>query len=325
MPDPEIAGLIDRFRHGDRRALARLISRIESGSTDPALEALLDEAPPQPILGFTGPPGVGKSTLVASLVGLYCAQSLDVGIVAVDPTSPLTGGAVLGDRIRMKGLYLENKVFFRSMGSRGAAGGLAHQTQNVVRLLAAFGKTRILVESVGVGQGEVGICDVADTRILVKVPGLGDGVQAIKAGVLEVADIYVVNKADRPGADRLIGELHGVLALDAMPGDWTPPILSTVALEGQGVEALDEAIHQHQNYLAESGEGDRRRAQKREREFVGLIEEDARRRLRGALSSGGPLEQTFAAVREGGITPRRAAREALAQWNFQNPSSRQRP
>lgn len=273
------AALAQAVLAGDRRALARLITRVENRAPDShaALAALYPQTGRAHLVGITGAPGTGKSTLVNALTRTLRRQGHTVGIVAVDPTSPFSGGAVLGDRVRMADLAGDRGVFIRSMANRGNLGGLAATTANVVRVLDAAGFDYVLIETVGAGQSEVDIARTAATTIVVDAPGMGDDVQAIKAGILEIADILVVNKADRPGADSTVRALktmldlghrlrvpghHGALALhengpETRPAPeydfWTVPILKTVATEQQGVEALTSAIDQHRTYLRESG------------------------------------------------------------------------
>ena len=253
--------LVPRVLEGDRRALARLISLIEDDGP-PAREALAALHPHTGrahVVGVTGAPGTGKSTLVNELAKGFRQRGATVGIVAVDPTSPFTGGALLGDRVRMRDLAGDPGIFIRSMATRGSLGGLARATGDVVRVLDAAGFAVVLVETVGVGQAEVDIARTAHTTIVVEAPGLGDDVQALKAGLMEIADILVVNKADRPGAAQTARALEVALELgrnNAGPGKdaaWRPPVLKTVALDGSGVAEVLEAIAAHRAYLESSG------------------------------------------------------------------------
>ena len=245
---------------GRYRALGKAISLVERD--DPEAERLLAELYPSTggarIIGITGSPGAGKSTLVASMAKHYRAQGKRVGIVAVDPTSPFTGGAILGDRIRMSDLYTDRGVFIRSMATRGFLGGLARATNDVVDVLDASGFDVVLVETVGVGQDEVEVVRTVQTNLVILVPGMGDDIQAIKAGIMEIGDIFVVNKADRPGADKTVTEVTMMMSLVEEHGDYVPPIVKTVASKGQGVTDLDAAIEKHLEYLESSGELDRR-------------------------------------------------------------------
>jgi len=281
MPAPRtetVETLVTGLRAGDRRALARAISHIEDGTplARPLLAALYSQAGRAHLIGVTGAPGTGKSTLVNGLALAYRRRGYTVGIVAVDPTSPFTGGALLGDRVRMRDLAGDPGIFIRSMATRGSLGGLAQATADVVIVLDAAGFDRILIETVGVGQSEVEIASTAHTTIVVEAPGLGDEVQAIKAGVLEIADIFAVNKADREGADRTVTALkmmlgqgvpdkypimhHGRLLpvtlppLEAAPSaTWVPPIHKTIAIQNQGIGELLDSIEAHRLYLEQSG------------------------------------------------------------------------
>jgi LAO/AO transport system kinase len=245
---------------GKSRPLAQAITLVESH--DDRATRLLAELYPQTgrarIIGITGSPGAGKSTLVAAMARHYRAQEKRVGIIAVDPTSPFTGGAILGDRIRMSDLYTDRGVFIRSMATRGFLGGLAKATNDVVDILDAAGFDIVLVETVGVGQDEVEVVRTVQTNVVVLVPGMGDDIQAIKAGIMEIGDVFVVNKADRPGADKTVTEVTMMMSLVEEHGDWIPPIVKTVASKSQGIADLDEAIGKHYDHLNASGELDRR-------------------------------------------------------------------
>ncbi|MFL6248071.1 MAG: methylmalonyl Co-A mutase-associated GTPase MeaB [Thermoanaerobaculia bacterium] len=245
---------------GRSRALAQAITLVESHH--PGAARLLAELYPKTgrarIIGITGSPGAGKSTLVAAMAKHYRAQQKKVGIIAVDPTSPFTGGAILGDRIRMTELYTDRGVFIRSMATRGFLGGLAKATNDVVDILDAAGFDVVLVETVGVGQDEVEVVRTVQTNLVVLVPGMGDDIQAIKAGIMEIGDIFVVNKADRPGADKTVTEVTMMMSLVEEHGDYVPPIVKTVASRAEGIVELDAAIVKHYEYLSASGELDRR-------------------------------------------------------------------
>jgi LAO/AO transport system kinase len=295
--------LVHQALDGDRRALARLISRIEDDGAlaAQALGEIFARTGQARVIGVTGAPGTGKSTLVSELAKAYRRAGQTVGIVAVDPTSPFSGGAILGDRIRMRDLAGDPGVFIRSMATRGSLGGLARATADVTKILDAAGYDLILVETVGAGQSEVDIARAADTTIVVEAPGLGDEVQAIKAGILEIADVLVVNKTDREGAANTVRALEAMLDLGAapratqglhhgvmmnaqpvgsnLPGPvWRPPILQTVALEGKGVDQVVEAIARHQEHLA-GGEGKERRRARLAAELEGILRETLLRRL----------------------------------------------
>ncbi len=252
--------LAKRVLAGEVPAIARMISWAERGALDGAGEfaEIYRAGGGARVVGITGPPGAGKSTLVAALGSELRRRGLTLGVVAVDPTSPYSGGSVLGDRIRMQALWDDPDVFIRSMATRGALGGLSRATADAVAILDAAGKDVVLVETVGVGQDEVEIAQAAHTVVVVSAPGLGDEVQTLKAGVLETADVHVVNKADRPGADRTIAELKSMLALGS-PGAWPLPVLPTCAETGQGVADLVDALVGHHQWLVTSGGLDERR------------------------------------------------------------------
>ena len=242
---------VERLRQGDPRAVARAISTVEDrrpGSSE-LLKALFPYTGHARILGLTGSPGAGKSTLVDQLAKHYRKQNQSVGIIAVDPTSPYSGGAILGDRIRMQDHFADSGIYIRSMATRGSLGGLARATADVSTVLDASGRDLIMVETVGVGQDEVDIVRLADITVVILVPGMGDDVQTIKAGIMEIADIFVINKSDREGAERVEREIRGMQALAAREDNWTPPIIKTVASEGQGIAELAEAISQYESYL----------------------------------------------------------------------------
>lgn len=301
---------------GTARAAARLISWAEDRDprAEEALEGIHAATGQTFVLGVTGPPGSGKSTLVDKLVDRYRDRGLTVGVIAVDPTSPFTGGAVLADRIRMTQRATDPEVFVRSMGARGALGGLAPAIFDAIRVLSALGKDIVIVETVGVGQGEVDIVKTADTVVLVAVPGLGDDIQNIKAGIMEIADLFAVNKADRDGVDRTIAELetHLRLAYEGETG-WRPPILPTVARDDQGVQALIEAIEDHREHLTETGELAEQRRARVEHEITLLLRE---RLLARFLEPEGKqaLQAAIEAIHAGKKSPARAASELLDRW-----------
>jgi LAO/AO transport system kinase len=303
--------LLARARGGDKRSIARLVSVVENdepGASE-AMRALYPETGRAQIVGITGPPGGGKSTLVNRLAGIYRERGASVAIVAVDPSSPFTGGAILGDRIRMRERFLDDGVFIRSMASRGHAGGLARATARVVNVLDALGTHVVLVETVGVGQEEVDVIRVVDTVCLVTVPGLGDDIQAIKAGVLEIADVLVVNKADRPGADETARDLAQMLSL-AKDRPWKTPIVRTSAQSGDGLPQLVEAIDKHRAWSRESGEYlERRRAAARS-EVEALLQEALLRELAGRVGAS-RLDAAVARVAERSVDPDAAVEELL--------------
>lgn len=269
--------LVQRLRGGDVRALARAISLVENDA--PSAAAVLSACFPYTgnalRVGLTGPPGSGKSTLVDQLARQYRVQQHSVGIVAVDPTSPFTGGAILGDRIRMQNHHADPGLYIRSMATRGFLGGLASMTADVASIVEASGKARLMVETVGVGQDEVDIVRLADVTVVVLVPGLGDDVQSIKAGILEIADIFVVNKSDREGADRVERELRTMQSLGSHGEGWVPPVVRTVASTGEGVDALVEMIDRCAEWLRKHGKLEEKRAAAWQERLLEMI----RRRL----------------------------------------------
>jgi LAO/AO transport system kinase len=303
--------LLARARAGDKRSIARLVSVVENdepGAAE-AMRALYPETGRAQIVGITGPPGGGKSTLVNRLAGTYRERASRVAIVAVDPSSPFTGGAILGDRIRMRERFLDEGIFIRSMASRGHAGGLARATARVVNVLDALGTDVVLVETVGVGQEEVDVIRVVDTVCLVTVPGLGDDIQAIKAGVLEIADVLVVNKADRPGADETARDLAQMLSL-AKDRPWKTPIVRTSAQSGDGLPQLVDAIDKHRAWSRDSGEYlDRRRTAARS-EVEALLQEALLRELAGRVGES-RLDAAVARVAERSLDPYAAVEELL--------------
>lgn len=345
---PALEALYLRLQEGDRAALARAVSVVENQR--PGFEALLHRALQDGLrarrVGITGPPGAGKSTLVAAMAAAGRRAGDEVAVVAVDPTSPFSGGALLGDRIRMNDLATDPGVFIRSMATRGSLGGLATTTREVLDLIDAGGFPRILVETVGVGQTELEIAGAADTIIVVLVPESGDGIQAMKAGLMEIADLFVVNKADRPGADRLVRELKAALHLRAgetlrdvpahhgvdlkrvgkgasrelrkgggdarVPGEgWEIPVLATVAQTGQGVEELLEAVEAHGRYLVSSGELERRRRARAAERVREVVERELMRVARAATGAPEIVADGLDRVAAGAETPYSLARGVL--------------
>ena len=304
LSEPDLA---KRFRSGDVRALARAISLVEK--RDPsvrALELALKDRAPAYVVGFTGAPGTGKSTLVDVLVTLLRKLDRSVAVIATDPNSPFSGGAILGDRIRMQRHALDPKVFIRSMGARGHLGGLSLAARETIRLLGAFGFDPVILETVGVGQSELEVAAVADTTIVVLTPNLGDGVQMIKAGILEIADIFVVNKADFEGYTRVMAELRAMLSL-APKTEWKPPILATIASRQQGVEELWEAVLAHRKHLEKSGKAEELARKRLRDETAEVAAELARERARRALDDDPEVANRLF---DGG-TPYRTAEEIL--------------
>lgn len=332
---PAATALVEGIRAGNRLALARAMSRVEDEHADAhaLLRALYSSTGQAHIIGVTGAPGTGKSTLVTTLAQAYRAAGLTVGIVAIDPTSPFTGGAILGDRVRMRALSGDAGVFVRSMATRGSLGGLSKTTGDVVTLLDAAGFERIIVETVGVGQAEVAIASTAHTTLVVEAPGLGDEVQAIKAGILEIADILVVNKADRPGADRTIKALEMMLELEnggprvmrhhgqllqmapaslntESTARWQVTVLKTVATNNEGVEALRDQIEAHRAWLHTSGEWEVRERVRIAYALEAILRAELNRRILAALPKTG-VEPWVQAVRQRSIDPYTAAQQLL--------------
>jgi LAO/AO transport system kinase len=281
--------LVDRLLAGDRRAAARLVTLMEDGGplAREAIAALYPHTGHAHIIGVTGSPGTGKSTLVYELAKEFRSRGKTVGIIAVDPTSPFSGGALLGDRIRMQKLSTDEGIFIRSMASRGQLGGLARATGDAIKVLDAFGSDLVLVETVGAGQSEVEIARAAHTVIVVDAPGLGDDIQAIKAGLFEIADIFVINKADRDGADRSFLTLQMMLDLeeDNTPGEWRPPLLKTIALQGEGSAVLADAVERHLAHLRDSGQLHVRNTRLAQEELRRILSHELLDRLLGRVSS----------------------------------------
>jgi LAO/AO transport system kinase len=305
---------IEQALAGDARALARLVSLVENGAPElrPVMKALAPLTGGARVIGLTGAPGVGKSTMTTALVSAYRERDLRVGVLAVDPTSPFTGGALLGDRVRMQDHATDPDVFIRSMASRGHLGGLAAATPQALRVLDAAGFGAVLVETVGVGQAEVEVASLADTTLVLVAPGTGDAVQAAKAGILEVGDIFVVNKCDNPGAQETVRNLRTMIAMAARgEGDWKPPIVTTTATAGEGIADLAAALDAHWSWLDSSGERDRRR-RARAREEVAAIAVAALRQRMGGLPGDSRLDELAARVAAGELDPYSAADELVA-------------
>ncbi len=323
----DAAALTARAHDGDPRALARLVSLIEDGSS--RVRALMRELAPRAggarVIGLTGPPGAGKSTVTSALVKAYRGQGHRVAVLAIDPSSPFTGGALLGDRIRMQEHATDPGVFIRSMASRGHLGGLAAATPQVIRALDAARFEVILIETVGVGQIEVEIASTADSVVVLVVPGMGDAVQAAKAGILEIADVFAVNKADRPQAQETIRDLRGMIALAHHgPGDWKPPIVSTVATAGEGIGELVDRLDAHWSWLESSGQRTARRTA-RAREEVAALALGTLRRSMSQLPGDSALDPLAARVARGEIDPYTAADELLGALADQEVRPGQRP
>jgi LAO/AO transport system kinase len=305
---------LDKARAGDFRAVARLISLVEDES--PQVRSVIKDllpgtggAPRSRIIGLTGAPGVGKSTVTGALLGAFRAAGRRVAVLAVDPTSPFTGGALLGDRIRMQEHATDDQVFIRSMASRGHLGGLAASTPQAIRVLDAAGFELILIETVGVGQAEVAIASLADSVLVLLAPGMGDAIQTAKAGILEVADLFAVNKADKPDAQQVVRDLRNMIALAQHDSSgWKPPIVSTVAVRGEGIQELVSRLDQHWSWLNSAGELKRRRQARAREELTAL----AFAALRGRLAES-RLDELASQVADGTLDPFTAADELLSQ------------
>jgi LAO/AO transport system kinase len=304
--------LVEGVRSGDRRALARAITLIEN--SDERAYELIKQLYPETgrayAVGVTGPPGVGKSSLISALVRHVRAQDRSVGVISVDPSSPFTRGALLGDRIRLADHFLDPEVFIRSMGTRGHLGGLAEATLQAALLLDAAGKELLFLETVGAGQSEVEIITIADTVLLVLMPGSGDSIQALKAGIMEIPDVIAVNKRDHPAAKTMVNEVRSILALDTDEG-WRPPIVLTEALQGEGVEELWDEIEQHRRYLEENQLLAKRRAQHLAGEVFAVASARAKSHLEQAVTDNPELQRLLGEVQRRELDPLTAVREIL--------------
>jgi len=308
-----VPDLVARARTGDPAAVARLITLVEDASPflREVMSALREHAGRAHVLGITGAPGVGKSTSTSALVSAMRRDGRRVGVLAIDPSSPFSGGALLGDRVRMGDHALDRDVYIRSMGARGHLGGLAWSTPQAVRVLEAAGCDVVVVETVGVGQSEVEVAGLADTTLVLLAPGMGDGIQAAKAGILEVGDLYAVNKADRDGADRTRRELRTMLTMGERPeGVWRPPVVKTVATTGEGVDELLGEIDRHAAWLEESGDLVRRRTARARREVEAIALATLRERW-GHAGDGEDLHTLAGRVVAGELDPYTAADELL--------------
>ncbi|MDA5108198.1 MULTISPECIES: methylmalonyl Co-A mutase-associated GTPase MeaB [Brevibacillus] len=304
-----------RILAGDARGAARAITCIENDYPERSriLRELFPHTGRAKLIGITGTPGAGKSSLVDCLIGYLRKLGLKIGVVAVDPTSPFTGGALLGDRVRMQNHALDSGVFIRSMGTRGSLGGLSRNTRDAVRVLDAYGCDVILIETVGVGQSELDVMTIADTTVVVLTPGGGDSVQAFKAGIMEIADLFVINKADLPGVEKLRIEVEQMLDLAKHDALWRPPIVQTVSTTGQGMAELWEQVGQHQRFLQESGEGQVRRSRHLQEEVLDIVRDSLYQRLLGGIKTGryrDELERV--AARE--ADPYSAADRIVREW-----------
>ncbi|CAN5228407.1 methylmalonyl Co-A mutase-associated GTPase MeaB [soil metagenome] len=298
---------------GNRRALARAISVVEDGGPNATklVKTLFRHSGKSHLIGITGSPGVGKSTLVDALITEIRKDGLKVGVLAIDPSSPFTGGAILGDRIRMQGHTLDKNVFIRSMANHNHAGGVALATYDAVRMLEASGYDVVLIETVGVGQSELAITQTADTTILVLMPGSGDDIQAIKSGIMEVGDIFVVNKGDLPGADKSASEISSSLELTNFATTWRPPVITAVSESGKGVDKIWQSARDHRAFLQESGQIVERRKFKIQAELSELVAAIARDNLRTSMENSKEVQKILNQVAQHQLDPHTAAQDLV--------------
>ena len=315
--DSPIQSWVERIRTGEVRALARAISTIEDGRPESTLllKALFPYSGTARVIGITGSPGAGKSTLVDQLAREYRKQQHTVGIIAVDPTSPYTGGAILGDRIRMQAHHADAGIYIRSMATRGFLGGLARATNDVATVLDASGKNMVLIETVGVGQDEIDIVRLADVTVVLLVPGMGDDVQTIKAGIMEIADIFVINKSDREGAERVEREIRAMQTLSIRKDAWTPPIVKTVASEGRGVADLAAAIANYEKFLQNKDLLLRKKISHWRERLVEMLRQELLERLLRESLSEDELARLAAEVAEHRRDPYSLVEEVVSNFN----------
>jgi len=304
--------LVGGVRAGDKRALARAITLVESRNPEAArlIAAVYSETGKAAMIGVTGPPGVGKSSLVSALIRQVRREDTTVGVISVDPSSPFTQGALLGDRIRLSDHFLDPEVFIRSMGTRGHLGGLAEATLQAALVLDAAGKDLLFLETVGTGQSEVEIVTIADTILLVLMPGSGDSIQALKAGIMEIPDVIAVNKSDHPAAQTMVNEVQSVLALDA-ERDWQPPIVLTEATRDEGIDELWEALRAHRAHLGAEGRLERRRAANLSAEVLAVSTARVRAQLEQAIAADAELAALLEQVQARELDPLAAVREIM--------------
>lgn len=312
--------LVERALGGDRRSLSRLITLVESDqrAARPALQQIYAHTGRAQVVGITGSPGVGKSTLTDRLAKSFRDTGRTVGIIAVDPSSPFTGGAILGDRVRMADRTLDPGVFIRSLATRGSLGGLSRATGDVIKLLDACNFDVIIVETVGTGQAEVDIIELAQTTVVVVVPGLGDDIQAIKAGILEIADVFAINKADLPGHQRTVAEIQMMLDLGQAEREWRPPLVSTIARDATGIDELRQRIDDHYGYLRQSGRLAARQRTLVEREITGIVTRTLADGAIGLAREDGRYERLVEATVRRETTPFEAAERIVGDWLARN-------